>query len=218
VTIAAPTSTDAMRPLMRGWLHVAGFIALLAASPLLYSRVRQGAQAWWVSCFVVGVAAMMATSATLHLGRWSPTARRIMQRADRSAIFGAIAGSYFAIAGLTLHGTVRWAILGFVCAFAVIAIALQKVKLPGPSWIVIVPYLAMGWAAVAVMPQIYRGGGAACLLLIEIGGLAYTVGAICFGLRRPRLAPRVFGYHELFHACTLIGAGCTFAAIAVALH
>lgn len=218
MTIAAPTSTDAMRPLMRGWLHVAGFVALLAASPLLYERVQRGAQAWWVSCFVVGVAAMMGTSATLHLGRWTPTARRIMQRADRSAIFGAIAGSYFAIAGLTLHGTVRWAILGFVCAFAVVAIALQKVKLPGPSWIVIVPYLAMGWAAVAVMPQIYRGGGAVCLLLIEIGGVAYTVGAICFGLRRPRLAPRVFGYHELFHACTLIGAGCTFAAIAVALH
>jgi hemolysin III len=214
----APSPIAAVRPLMRGWLHVGGFIVLLATCPVLYARVHLNGQVWWVTCFVVGVALMMATSATLHLGHWSPVAKRVMQRADRSTIFAAIAGSYFAIAGLTLHGTVRWALLSFVGAFAVIAVALQRVKIPGPAWIVTVPYLAMGWAAVAVMPQIYRGGGALCLALIVTGGVAYTIGAICFGLRRPRLAPRVFGFHELFHACTLVGAGCTFAAIAVALR
>ncbi|MGB8180565.1 MAG: hemolysin III family protein, partial [Acidimicrobiales bacterium] len=80
------------------------------------------------------------------------------------------------------------------------------------------PYLVMGWAAVAVMPQIYRGGGAACLWLIVSGGIAYTLGAIFLGLKRPRLWPRIFGPHELFHALTLVGAGCHFAAVYLALR
>jgi hemolysin III len=75
----------------------------------------------------------------------------------------------------------------------------------------------MGWAAVAVTPQIYRGGGAVCFLLIVIGGVAYTLGAIFLGLKRPRLWPRTFGPHELFHALTLVGAGCHFAAVYLAL-
>jgi hemolysin III len=50
------------------------------------------------------------------------------------------------------------------------------------------------------------------------GGLAYTVGAIFFGAKRPKLSPRVFGYHELFHACTVLGAALTFWALDVALR
>jgi hemolysin III len=69
-----------------------------------------------------------------------------------------------------------------------------------------------------VLPQIYRGGGAWCFSLVVAGGLAYTLGALAYALKRPRLVPRVFGYHELFHAGTLIGAGLHFWAIGVALH
>jgi hemolysin III len=68
------------------------------------------------------------------------------------------------------------------------------------------------------MPQIYRGGGPLCFALIIAGGLAYSIGAVAYGAKRPKLSPRVFGYHELFHAFTIVGAGCHFAAIAVALR
>ena len=61
----------------------------------------------WVLCYVVGVGSMMATSAAFHRIHWQPAARRRMRRADHSAIFLAITGSYLAIAGLTMHGTVR---------------------------------------------------------------------------------------------------------------
>jgi hemolysin III len=74
------------------------------------------------------------------------------------------------------------------------------------------------WAAVAVLPQIYRGGGPFCFASWCAGGLAYTVGAILFWAKRPKLSPRVFGYHELFHACTVLGAALTFWALAVALR
>jgi hemolysin III len=71
---------------------------------------------------------------------------------------------------------------------------------------------------VAVVPQIYRGGGPLCFVFMAAGGLAYTLGAILFGVQRPKLSPRVFGYHELFHAWTVVGAGMTFCAIGVALR
>jgi hemolysin III len=71
---------------------------------------------------------------------------------------------------------------------------------------------------VAVLPQIYRGGGTECFVLVVSGGLAYTLGALAYAFKRPRLSPRVFGYHELFHAGTLVGAGLTFWAIGAALH
>lgn len=214
----APSAPLTIRPLWRGWLHAGGFVVLLATAPILYAHARTGADVAWVSCFVGGVAIMLATSATLHLGRWSPPAKRQMQLADRAAIFFAIGGSYFAIAGLTMHGDVRGALLIFVGTFAAIAIGLQRIPIKLPQWTTTVPYLIVGWAAVAVLPQIYRGGGLAVVLLICAGGLAYTVGAICYGLRKPKLVPRVFSYHEVFHACTLVGAGCHFAALFIALR
>ena len=141
-----------------------------------------------------------------------------MKRADHSAIFLAITGSYLAIAGLTMHGTIRLVLLLVVISGAVIGVAIRQLALDTPKWVNTLPYLVVGWAAVAVLPQIYRGGGALCFSLVTGGGLAYTLGALAYALKRPSLSPRTFGYHELFHAMTLLGVGLNFAAIAVALR
>jgi hemolysin III len=103
-------------------------------------------------------------------------------------------------------------------AGAGVGIAVRQLALDAPKWANTLPYLVVGWAAVTVMPQIYRGGGTFCFSLVIAGGLAYSVSAVFYGTKRPRLSPRVFGYHELFHAFTLLGAGLHFWAIAVALR
>ncbi len=206
------------RPLLRGWLHAVGAVVLAGCSPILLIRAHSWSQLGWVLCYLVGVEAMLVTSALYHRGQWSPAQRRAFRRADHSAIFLAITGSYLAIAGLTMHGTVRLVLLLVVCVGAVVGIAGRQLALDTRRWIGSVPYLLVAWAAVAVMPQIYRGGGPWCFSFIVVGGLAYTLGAIAFALKRPRLSPRVFGYHELFHASTIIGAGMTFVAIYVALR
>lgn len=213
---ATPDSPS--RPLLRGWLHVAGALILPACSPILLARAQTWAQVGWVLCYLVGVESMLITSALFHRVRWTPAHRRALKRADHSAIFLAITGSYLAIAGLTMHGTIRLVLLLVVSMGAAIGIAIRQMSLDTPKWVNTVPYLVVGWAAVAVLPQIYRGGGAGCFSLVVAGGLAYTLGALAYALKRPRLAPRVFGYHELFHAGTLIGAGLHFWAIGVALH
>ena len=206
------------RPLLRGWLHVVGVVVLVGCSPLLFARCATWVDVAWVLCYVVGVAAMMGTSALFHRIRWSPSQRRAWRRADHSAIFFAISGSYLAIAGLTMHGTIRLVVMIVIGSGALIGIAIRQLALDTPKWVNTLPYLVVGWSAVAVLPQIGRGGGAVVLSLIIAGGLVYSLGAVVYGAKRPRLKPRVFGYHELFHAFTLVGAGLHFAAIYIALR
>jgi len=207
-----------VKPLLRGWLHLIGVIVLLGCSPILFMRAHTWPQVGWVLCYVVGVASMMLTSALFHLVSWSPAKRRGWKRADHSTIFLAITGSYLAIAGLTMHGNVRLVLMIVIGAGAAVGIAIRQLALDTPKWVNTLPYLVVGWAAMTVMPQIYRGGGAACFSLIVAGGLAYSIGAVFYGSKRPKLSPRVFGYHELFHAFTLLGAGLHFWALALALR
>ena len=220
MTDASPgeSASTSVRPLLRGWLHVAGAVILLGCSPILLVEARTWSQVAWVLCYLVGVGSMFVTSALFHRVRWSPSHRRAFKRADHSAIFLAIIGSYLALAGLTMHGTIRLVLLLVVSGGAAVGIAIRQLALDTPKWVNTLPYLVVGWAAVAVMPQIYRGGGPMCFFLVVAGGLAYTLGALAYALKRPKLAPRIFGYHELFHVGTLIGAGLNFWALSVALH
>ncbi|MGC1238141.1 MAG: hemolysin III family protein [Acidimicrobiales bacterium] len=209
--------SPSFKPHWRGWLHAVGLPVLLGSSTALFLRARSGAQVAWILCFVLGVGSMLFTSAAYHRLNWSPQARRGWQRADHLAIFVAITGTYLAIIGLTMHGVIRLVVLLVFGAGTVLGILIRQLTMDTHNWVNTMPYLVMGWAAVAVMPQIYRGGGAACLWLIISGGVAYTLGALFLGLKRPRLWPRTFGPHELFHALTLVGAGCHFAAVYLAL-
>jgi hemolysin III len=211
-------ATQQTKPLLRGWIHLVGVFVLLGASPLLISRAQNWTQVIWVSCFILGVASMMTTSALFHRINWSPSKRRAWRRADHSTIFLAITGSYAAISGLTMHGTIRMVLLIVIGSGAVIGIAIRQLALDTPKWVNTLPYLVVGWAAVGVMPQIYRGGGTTVFLLVVAGGVAYSVGAVFYGTKRPKLSPRVFGYHELFHSLTIVGAGLHFCAVYLALR
>ena len=220
ITSSPPSSTTPVfeRPVMRGWLHAGGVAVVWGASPFLFARCATWAQVLWVLCYVVGVATMMGTSALFHRIRWNPRQRRAWRRADHSAIFFAISGSYLALAGLTMHGTIRMETLIVIGVCTLIGIAIRQLSMNAPKWANTIPFLVMSWFAALVMLQIYRGGGPLCFALIVGGGVAYSVGAIFYGTKRPKLSPRVFGYHELFHAFTLIGVGLHFAAISVALR
>jgi hemolysin III len=217
VTVDTTRSTDATRPTWRGLLHLIAFPILLACSAILYVRCSDWEEAAWVSCYVLGVGSMMGISAAFHRVTWGPAGRRRMKRADHSAIFGAIVGSYLAIAGLTMHGNIRFVLMVVVVGSALTGLLIRQLALDAPKWANTIPYLVTGWAAVAVMPQIWRGGGPVCFAMIVAGGVAYSVGAGFYAAKRPRLRPATFGYHELFHAFTLLGAACHFVAIAIVL-
>jgi hemolysin III len=78
-------------------------------------------------------------------------------------------------------------------------------------------YIGLGWVAVFVLPQLLEHGGVAALVLLVVGGLLYTVGGVVYATHWPDPSPRTFGYHEVFHLCTILAAVCHYLAIWFAL-
>ncbi|MGB8651916.1 MAG: hemolysin III family protein, partial [Mycobacteriales bacterium] len=79
-------------------------------------------------------------------------------------------------------------------------------------------YLGLGWVAVGVLPQILRTGGVAVLVLLIVGGLFYTAGAVVYARKRPDPSPRWFGFHEVFHACTLAAFAAHYVAVSLTVY
>ncbi len=205
------------KPLLRGWSHLVSFpvwtivgVSLVAlANVALPGRLLLGV-------YVVGTGTMFGVSAMYHRGRWQPPAKALMQKFDRSAIFLAIAGGYTPIAVVCLDGWVRVAVLVTAWVGAVAGIALHWVPRV-PTALRGASYIVVSWAAVAVFPQLARGLGTAGFVLLLAGGACYTIGALSLATRWPNPWPRVFGFHEVFHAFTIVAAALQFAAIAYAV-
>lgn len=196
------------RPLLRGWLHLVAFVGWLVGGPfLIISGPDPGATAA-LSVYVAGMLAMFGISAAFHRIRWSAPAWRRMRRADHSAIFVGIAGTATAVAGLALTGWAQVAVLSLVWAGAAAGVTLRQVWLDAPQWAVALPYVAVGWGPpVVAAPQLQQALGWSGFALMLAAGAAYTVGALVYARKRPDPWPKVFGFHEVFHACTLVGAG-----------
>lgn len=206
----------AAKPLLRGvihqysffvWVVVAGPVLLVAADP----RVRVH-----VAVYVVCLGAMFGVSALYHRHHWEPAMRMRLRRLDHSAIFLAIAGTYTAVAGVALPADdARW-IVGLVWAGTVIGVVFSTVNVwPGaPKVVTALPYVAVGWVAVAALPGLLDGLGPGGFGLLVAGGALYTVGAVVYAARRPNPSPTVFGYHEVFHALVTSAAACHLAVVA----
>jgi hemolysin III len=203
------------RPLFRGVLHQAAFAVALVVGALLIAYADEGARTRTAAAIFAGsVAAMLGASALYHRITWSPRVRPWMRRLDHAGIYLLIAGTYTPVGLLSLQGTLQHVVLAVVWTGAAAAIVLKFVWVDGPKWLAAAIGLALGWVGVAAMPQLARTAGAAAVGLLAAGGLAYTAGAIVYAARRPNPRPRVFGYHEIFHALTLVAVACQYVAIA----
>lgn len=213
--LAEPTPEAAAgRPLLRGWIHVGALGAMLVAGPLLAARAPGPGAMAALAVYSLSMVSLFGVSAAFHRVRWQPAARRRMRRADHATIFVGIAGTYTAVAALALAGWARVLVLCLVWIGGAAGVTLRQVWLDAPKWAVSLPYVAVGWCALAVIPQLVRGLGAGGFGLVLAGGAAYTTGAVVYALRRPDPWPAVFGYHEIFHCCTVVGAALHYAALA----
>ncbi len=214
-TLVAATPV-ALRPRMRGWLHAyAALISVLSGGALIAvsAALRGGAWAATTSIYAATATLLFGTSALYHRIDWRPRARAIMKRLDHSMIFLFIAGTYTPIAAATLPTRTRIVVLSIVWGGALVGVALLNSWPSAPRPLSVPCYVALGWVAVFVMPDVLHNGGVATLVLIAAGGLTYTAGGLIYALKRPDPWPGTFGFHEMFHACTLIAAICQYVAI-----
>ncbi len=216
----AITALAELKPRLRGWLHTYAAAISLAAGAALVSvagGVRGSTAGWSTAIYCATVTLLFGTSALYHRLTLSPRAHALMRRADHSMIFIFIAGTYTPIAALTLPHRDAGAVLAVVWTGAIFGVLLQTAWPQAPRWISVPCYIALGWVAVFVLPDLLHSAGAAAFTLIIAGGLAYTLGAFVYAFKRPNPVPGVFGFHEVFHACTLVAAICHYVAIWLAV-
>jgi hemolysin III len=203
------------KPRLRGRLHQVAFFAAIPAGLILLAIAPSTAARWAALVYWVSLLGQFGVSAIYHRRTWSERSILWIRRADHSTIYLLIAGTYTPICLMVLTGTARWVILGVVWAGAAIGIATKfyRIDLHVLSGIL---YIGLGWAAVIVLPAMWRGLSTPAFVLVIVGGLLYTLGALVLALNRPDPFPRTFGYHEIWHAATIAAAGCLFATITLA--
>lgn len=205
------------KPAMRGWLHlvmapvamIAGLF-LTALSPTLETRIA-------AAIYTLTAVQLFTTSAAYHRVNWTQRAEAVMRRLDHSNINIFIAGTYTPLAAALLEGNTQWALLGLIWGLAIFGVLFRLLWLGAPRWLYTVFYVAMGWVAVGWLVPLWQAGGPAVVILVIAGGIVYSLGAIAYGTQWPRLSPKWFGFHEVFHSATIIAAICHMVAIWLAV-
>ncbi len=214
-----------VKPHLRGWLHlgtvpltlIAG-IVLIALSPTPATRAGS-------AIFVGSALVLFTVSAIYHRGTWSPRTWAFLRRFDHANIFVLIAGSYTPFTLIFLQGTAQVVLLATVWSGALLGVAFRVLWPDAPRWLYTPIYIALGWAAVFFLPQFASGVehvglgiGIASLVLVAAGGVLYTLGGVVYGLQRPDPWPRWFGFHEVFHSCTVLAFAAHYVGVSLATY
>jgi hemolysin III len=199
---------------MRGILHVwALLIALPIGGWLVWSATPEAR--WPLSVFALSQVLLLAVSGTYHRGRFNPTVRRWMRRLDHSMIFGLIAGTMTPLAMLGCTSEPAFDVLRGVWAAAACGVLMKLLWIDAPTWLSTAVYILVGAAMFLVLPEVYRNAGMAVIALIAFGSVVHVLGGVVYVVEKPNPVPGVFGYHEVFHGCTLVGFSSFFAAVAL---
>ncbi len=197
---------------VRGFLHGGAAIAAVIGGISLFIRASTWASRTAVVVFALGMVALYTTSSLYHSIPWREVWKKRMQRVDHAMIFVLIAGSYTPAATYALDGAWRWGTLAAVWGVALIGIAQQGFFPTDRNTFGIALMTTLGWAAVALMVPVARAAGVGAVVLLAAGGLLYTVGMVIVVTGRPRLWPRVFSAHEVFHVLVVTASGLHFTA------
>jgi hemolysin III len=203
------------RPRLRGVSHQWAFFISLILGVVLVVTAPPGRGTLAAAIYAACVTLLFGASALYHRVTWrTDNARRWMRRLDHSAIFLLIAGTYTPFALLVLHGSLADVVLAVMWSGAVGGILLKLLWIDAPKPLAAVIYVALGFVAVAVTPELIGQVGVVASTLVVLGGILYTLGAVTYALRRPDPLPAVFGYHEVFHALVIVAAALQYAVIA----
>jgi len=203
------------KPMLRGWSHgVAALVAIAGLVSLIVITRQDPAKLVSMTVYGVGLVLLFGVSATYHIFNWPPRVKNWLRRADHATIFVFIAATYTPLVFNILDGWWRIGVLVaiWICALAGVIGAAPFLRIPRVALASI--YLSMGWLAVVALVPLTAALGWFAAVLMALGGLQYSLGAAAYAFKRPRLWPRVFGYHELFHLA-VITASVTFYAIVV---
>lgn len=194
---------EVVKPRLRGWLHAAMIPLTVVLGVVLLVATPGAAGKTAVAVFCLSALLLFTVSATYHTQTWPEPVRVLLRRFDHASIFVLIAGSYTPYAVLVLPPDSARSLLAVVWTGAIAGVAFRVLWVTAPRWFYVPIYIGLGWAAVFWAGEFAAGASVAALTLIVLGGVLYTLGAVVYGMKRPDPAPAWFGFHEVFHACTI---------------
>ena len=200
------------RPLARGWIHLVSTPVVAVLGTLLFAFTDSAKGVFAVSVFTGSSIVLFGMSALYHIIKWEPRAKAVLRRVDHANIFLLIAGTYTPLALLALQPAKGWLLFGLVWCVALVGLVFNVIWISAPRWLYVALYLGTGWIAVMYLGDLLVAS-VAMMVLIAVGGLVYTLGAVGYALKHPNPWPRSFGFHEFFHAATAVAWLCHWTAI-----
>ncbi|MET0590349.1 MAG: hemolysin III family protein [Naasia sp.] len=200
-----------VRPSWRGWIHAGTFPLALVLGIVLITVAEGGIAKTASAVFALTSLLLFGNSALYHRFDWKPRAKKLLKRIDHANIFLLIAGTYTPLSLLALPPEKGMILITAVWAGALLGIGFRVFWIGAPRWLYVLIYIGLGWAAVMYLGDLLSVS-VTMMLLIVIGGLLYTAGAIVYGLKRPNPIPGHFGFHEIFHTCTVLAFACHWTA------
>ncbi|PJJ56800.1 hemolysin III [Mumia flava] len=211
-------AVDEIKPRLRGWLHAATWPLALAAFVVLLVLAPGAASKTGVAVYMASALLLFGVSAVYHVGRWGPRAQLALKRVDHANIFLLIAGSYTPFALILLEPRDAAMLLAMVWGGALGGVAFRVFWVDAPRWLYTPMYVMLGWAAVLWREEFVAATSTAVIVLIVVGGVLYSLGAVVYGLRRPDPFPRWFGFHEVFHTLTIAAFVTHYVGISIAAY
>ncbi|MFM2320879.1 MAG: hypothetical protein RL612_26 [Actinomycetota bacterium] len=192
-----------VKPTWRGWIHT-GVLPIVIAAGVVLIVLADGWVAKTASAiFFASSFLLFGNSALYHRFNWKPKTKLVLKRIDHANIFLLIAGSYTPITLLALPKDKAFWLMFIIWGTALLGIGFRVFWINAPRWLYVPIYIAMGWAAIAFVGD-FMNANAPMMILILSGGLAYTIGAVVYGLKKPNPFPGHFGFHEIFHSLTVL--------------
>ncbi|MBW8764386.1 MAG: hemolysin III family protein [Microbacterium sp.] len=208
---AAKDAAIEIKPTWRGWIHAGTFPIAVVAGIVLISLTVGTPGKWASAVFMATSMLLFGNSALYHRFDWRPTVKMIFKRIDHANILLLIAGTYTPLAVLALPPQKGLLLLVLVWSGALLGILFRVFWINAPRWLYVALYLLLGWAAVMYMVDLMNANFAMMVLVI-VGGLLYTGGAVVYAMKKPNPWPGRFGFHEIFHVCTVLAFLCHWAA------
>ncbi len=208
-------SPHIQKPRLRGWLHAVMFPISVIAGIVLVMQAETPEAQISAAIFATTAVLLFGTSALFHRGSWSPRVKGLLRRMDHSNIYLIIAGTYTPFAILSLPPGKGQTLLLIVWVGALAGVIFRVFWIGAPRWLYTSVYVGIGWVAIFFLPALVAGAGVTAVVLIAVGGVLYSAGAVIYGLKRPDPWPQWFGFHEVFHSLTIAAFTVHYVAVSI---
>ena len=195
-----------MKEPVNTWTHFISFVAAIIALLFLINISKNDVSKLVImTIYGLSMIVLYGASSIYHWVRTTPRKELFLKKVDHISIYFLIAGTYTPVFYYGLVGTWRWAMLAAVWTLAFVGMALKICFIHVPRYVSTTFYVSLGWIALIPFLQLIKHLPIGAIVLMAVGGVAYTMGAIIYATKIFDFFPKRFGFHEIFHLFIAIG-------------